>query len=108
MIAKHKNTEITPDAKRETVLHILARRKMIEIDKKIVKQLVQAVIKRGKLIWRFNFSPVHIVLTRATGGDVNQENKSGNTPLHDAIGHDNHVMTKILLSSGAKPLAVNQ
>jgi ankyrin repeat protein len=42
------------------------------------------------------------------GGDVNQENKAGNTPLHDAISHDNRIMTKILLSNGAKPLIPNQ
>lgn len=48
MIAKHKNTEITPDAKRETVLHVLSRRKMLEVDKKPIKQLVQAIIKRGR------------------------------------------------------------
>jgi ankyrin repeat protein len=50
MIAKHKNTEITPDAKRETVLHILSRRKMLELDKKIIKQLVQSIIKRGTVL----------------------------------------------------------
>jgi hypothetical protein len=47
MLAKHKNTEITPDAKRETVLHVLARKKMLEVDTKILKTLVQALIKRG-------------------------------------------------------------
>lgn len=59
MIAKHKNTEITPDAKRETVLHVLSRRKMLEVDKKVIKQLVQAVIKRGKLM---NFHSTLFVL----------------------------------------------